>query len=317
MVLAAGGLDMTELYNFIKSVKELDLYGAAHNTCCKDETDTDCSCTAKSTKDQDDLCMFDYCMSWTSLYHKMNLVNDAKNDGTLGLALVPSIGGFMAWMGMNKDFSFPNHVDNFYVKTGQVGMIVSAMLAAIYGAYPVLEASVKTEYYNTSANYIGANFLAYGGNNFVGDLLGLFEVSWVFSFLMLAADIALVPLILAYEMDVSYTKGLTGTEGQSLDFQYLLFAFLIAAGSWFSADAMKNSASRLIGFFDIQNTDGAAVYMDKFSTSEATAWSADGTWLVFDIIHHTVTVIGYFAVATALSVVNQVFVHVALTGEQQ
>lgn len=260
--------------------------------------------------------MFDYCLSWESLYSKLNLANDAKNNDTLGFALVPSIGGFMAWMGMNKDFNFPNHVDNFYVKTGQVGMIFSAFLAAIYGAYPVLEASIKSEYYNSSANYIGANFLSYGGNSFVGDLLGAFEISWVAGYLMLAADIALVPLILAYEMDVSYTRGLLGVEGQTLDFQYLMFAFMIAAGSWFSADAMNKSASRLIGFFDIQNTDGAAVYMANFSTSDAPAFSADGTWLVFDILSHTATVIGYFAVATALSVTDQVFVHMALSGQE-
>ena len=64
MVLAAGGLDMTQLYNFIKSIKELDLYGKAHPKCCKDENDTNCSCTDDADKAQDDLCMFDYCMSW-------------------------------------------------------------------------------------------------------------------------------------------------------------------------------------------------------------------------------------------------------------
>ena len=307
---------MTEIYDFIVKMKELDLYGKAHPKCCKDETDTVCSCSAKTLKDQDDLCMFDYCMSWDSLYHKFNLVNDAKNDGTLGLALVPTIGGFMAWMGMNKDFNFPNHVDNFYVKTGQVGMIFSAFLAAIYGAYPVLEASVKTEYYNSSANYIGANFLAYGGNSFVGDLLGFFEISWVAAYLMLAADIALVPLILAYEMDVTYTKGLTGVEGQTLDFQYLFFGFLVAIGSWLSAEAMKKSAVSLIGFFDIQNTDGAAVYMDKFGTSSAPDHASEGIWLFFDIAHHTITVMAYFAVATALALTNQVFVHMALSGQE-
>lgn len=314
MVLTAGGLDLTQMYNFIKSVKELDLYGAAHPKCCKDANDTTCSCDS-TDKNQDELCMFDYCMSWASLYEKFNLVNDTKNADKLGLALVPSIGGFMAWMGMNKDFSFPNHISNFYVKTGQVGMIAASLFASLYGAYPVIEASVKSEYYNASTNYIGANFLAYGGNSLVGDLLGVFETSWVILYLLLAADIALVPLVLAYEMDVKYTKGLTGVDGQTLDFQYLFFAFLIAMGSWFSANAMQKSAAALIGFFDIQNTDGAAVYMSKFSTSSAPSWSADGTWLVFDLLHHTITVDSYFAVAAALTAVNQIFVHMALTGQ--
>lgn len=222
----------------------------------------------------------------------------------------------MAWMGMNKDFSFPNHIDNFYYRTGQVGMIFSSMFAAIYGAYPIIEASVKSEYYNSAANYIGANFLAYGGNNMVGDLLGLFEILWVGSFLMLAVDIALVPLVLAYEMDVSYTKGLTGVEGQTNDFQYLMFAFLVALGSWLSANAMQKSASRLIGFFDIQNTDGAAVYLDKFGGSSAPSFAADGTWLIVDIIHHTATVEGYFAIAAGLAMFSQIFVHMILTGQE-
>lgn len=46
-----GKVDMTELYNFIVKVKELDLYGAAHPKCCVDENDTVCSCTATTLKD--------------------------------------------------------------------------------------------------------------------------------------------------------------------------------------------------------------------------------------------------------------------------
>ena len=305
---------MTEIYNFIVKLKEIDLYGYAH-PCCDNDPNAECSCDNEDDKAQDDLCMFDYCLSWDSLYSKLHMVDNARRNDQLGQALALSLGGFMGSMGLGKDHLFNNSLKSFYLQTGKIGMITSSFLAASYGAYPVIEAAVKSEYYNSSAAYVGANFLAYGGNSFVGDLLGLFEVGWVIAYLMLAGDLAIVPLVLAREMDDTYVKMADeeGTVKQAVDFQYLFYAFLIAMGSWFSAIAMQKSATRLIGFFDIQDTDGISVYESYFGAG--TRSFDNGLWLTVDILNHTIAVTAYFAIATALSVVSQVFVHCAMTGE--
>lgn len=180
-------------------------------------------------------------------------------------------------------------------------MITSGFLSAIYAGHQTVQAAVKTEYYNSTDAYVGANFLAYGGVSWVGDLLGLFEVTWVIAYLLLSAGIAGLPLEVSMWMNKSTDGSLAGVEAQNQEFHYLMFAFLIAMGGWLSAEALKGSATRLVGFFDIQDSNGVARYETYFSGTSIDTTSVDNaTFLAIDVLHHTLVVGGYYVLAAAL-----------------
>jgi len=297
-------LKLDELFNFIKGIKDLDLYGKAHQKCCDDGTAVgqNCTCTDKyEKKAHNDLCMFDYCMSWADLTEKLNLVNDTYNKDELAPALVASLMGSLLQFARPVSDAFDGRLPLFWRNTAEVVQITSGFLAAIYAGHATVQAAVKTEYYNSSNAYVGANFLAYGGVSWVGDLLGLFEVLWVIAYLVLAAGIGGIPLEVAMMYNKAFDGSLAGVEAQSQEFHFLLFAFLLSAGGWLSAEALKKSAATLIGFFDIQDTEGVARYKSYFSGSNYPDTSVDNaTFLAIDVLHHTLTVGAYYALAVAL-----------------
>lgn len=295
-------LKLDELFTFIKGIKDLDLYGAAHSQCCSNGTavGTDCVCP-ESVKAHDDLCMFDYCMSWDDLTAKMNLVNDTYNKDELAPALVASLFGSMLSFARPTSDAFDGRLPLFYRNTAEVIQITSGFLAAIYAGHATVQAAVKTEYYNSSVGYVGANFLAYGGVSWVGDLLGLFEVTWVIAYLLLAVGIAGIPLEVSLMYNKAFDGSLAGVEAQYQEFHFLLFAFLLSAGGWLSAEALKKSATTLVGFFDIQDSNGLAQYESVFASTTIENTSVDNaTFLAIDVLHHTFTVGAYYAIAAAL-----------------
>jgi hypothetical protein len=295
-------LKLDELLTFIKGIKDLDLYGAAHSKCCSSGTavGADCVCPV-SDKDHNKLCMFDYCMSWADLTEKMNLVNDTYNNDELAPALVATLFGSMLSFARPTSDAFDGRLPLFWRNTAEVIQITSGFLAAIYAGHATVQAAVKTEYYNSAAGYVGANFLAYGGVSWVGDLLGLFEVTWVIAYLLLAAGIGGIPLEVAVMYNKGFDGSLAGVEAQSQEFHYLLFAFLLSAGGWLSAEALKKSATTLVGFFDIQDSNGLARYETVFSGTNIAETSVDNaTFLAIDVLHHTFTVGAYYAIAAAL-----------------
>ena len=295
-------LKLDELFTFIKSMKDLDLYGKAHPKCCTDGSTVseNCNCPAK-IKAHNDLCMFDYCMSWTDLTEKLNLVNDTYNKDELAPALVMSLMGSMLHFARPTSDAFDGRLPLFWRNTAEVVQITSGFLAAIYAGHATVQAAVKTEYYNNTDAYVGANFLAYGGVSWVGDLLGLFEVTWVIAYLLLAAGIGGIPLEVAMMYNKAFDGSMSGVEAQNQEFHFLLFAFLLSAGGWLSAEALKKSATTLVGFFDIQDSNGLAKYKSVFAGSSVENTTVDNaTFLAVDVFHHTVTVGAYYVIAAAL-----------------
>jgi hypothetical protein len=297
-------LKLDELFTFIKGIKDLDLYGAAHKQCCSDGSAVgdNCECPDKvSTKAHNDLCMFDYCMSWTDLTEKLNLVNDTYNKGDLAPVLVASLWGSLLQFARPTSDAFDGRLPLFWRNTAEVIMITSGFLAAIHAGHSTVQAAVKSEYYNSSTGYVGANFLAYGGVSWVGDLLGLFEVSWVIAYLLLAVGIGGLPLEVSLMFNKAYDGALAGVEAQNQEFHFLLFAFLLSAGGWLSAEALKNSAERLVGFFDIQDSEGVKRYETAFSGTNIDTTTVDNaSFLAIDVLHHTLVVGGYYVLAGAL-----------------
>jgi len=293
-------LKLDELFNFIKSLKELDLYGLSHAKCCENGTSVgaNCTCPAEDTAHAD-LCMFDYCLSWADLTMKLNAVNDVYNQDLLAPTLITTLGGALLHFGKPNSAAFDKRLPVFWRNVAEVVQITSGFLAATYAGYATVQAAVKTEYFNASdPTYVGANFLAYGGVSWVGDLLGLFEVTWVILYLVLAAGIAGAGLETAMWYNQNWDDTLTGADAQNQEFHHLMFAFLLSAGSWLSAVALQKSASRLVGFFDIQDTEGVERYKSFFGVSEAKTDNA--TYLFWDVFFHSFAVIFYYLIAVAL-----------------
>lgn len=141
-------------------------------------------------------------------------------------------------------------------------MMAAGGWAAITAAYPTINAAVNAETAN-AGTYIGALFANYGGETWVGDLLGLFELVWVAVYLAIAGDLAWAPIKLAFEFDRAYAasgSGLAGVEQGEADMSYLAFGGIVAFGSWISSYIMKESVTRMITFFDLQNTNDVAEF---------------------------------------------------------
>jgi hypothetical protein len=300
-------VNLTELFDFIKSLKTLDLYGVAHQKCCDDGSAVgeDCNCPDKNElKAHNDLCFFDYCASWTDVTEKLNWFNDTYNNDDLPFVIVTTLAEMIHYAGSPKDCYnlLTNKLPKFWVNSSTVMAIVSGFIAATWTAVETVKVAVKTEYYNSSDGYVGANFLAYGGVSWVGDLLGLFEISWVFIWMLAAMEIAGGALWMAEEYKLKEDKmmAMVAANGQqAMDMQMIFFNFLIAFGGWMGAVHLKSAAERLIGFFDLQNSDGVAVYKARFTGSQEVQVD-NAIFLIVDVLHHTFVADGYATIAFAM-----------------
>jgi hypothetical protein len=86
-----GCLDMTELFDFVKQIKELNLYGKAHGKCCATNADgtavttvgEDCDCPDIEKKAGADMCLWDYCVSWADLATQFSYLDARVENGTM------------------------------------------------------------------------------------------------------------------------------------------------------------------------------------------------------------------------------------------
>jgi hypothetical protein len=90
-------------------------------------------------------------------------------------------------------------------------------------------------------------------------------------------------------------------EAQNQEFHFIMLSLLLSLGTWLSAEAVKNSADRLVGFFDIQDSNGVARYEQFFANTQYSSTTVDNaTFLAMDVLHHTFVVGGYYMIALAL-----------------
>lgn len=152
------------------------------------------------------MCMFDYCISWDDLWMMLMKVDGLMETyDTLAPAITATLGGALLWFGKVHDKNtIDNHLPLFWRNTSEVLMITAGFLSAIYGAYPTIDAAVRSETDNTSSNYVGALFVNYGGETWIGDLLGFSEWIWVALYLALATFIAGVPLYASMKFNKMY-----------------------------------------------------------------------------------------------------------------
>lgn len=133
-------------------------------------------------------------MSWSSLADKMYKVDGLMESfDTLHPAIAAGLGGALAWFGKPGSDALDNRLPLFWRNTSEFLMITAGFLSAIYGSVEVVNQAVRAET-DSSATYVGALFVDYGGESWITDLLGFSEYVWVAIYLALGTFIAGVPL---------------------------------------------------------------------------------------------------------------------------
>jgi hypothetical protein len=237
------------------------------------------------------------------MFTKLTELKTAYTNNDLVPLLIGSGYGLLGWMGMTGGVTFENALPTFWKSTGSWISIVSGIFAAIYAGYATIDSSVKSEYWSASSQYKGANYLGYANNGWMSVSLGAFEVTWVIAFLVLLIEIVLAPFYIGTKMDLFYARkadSLTGADKAQFDWFALGLNMLVAFGGWTAALALKNSTTTLINYFDIQNTDSAALYQAAFPTGQdATIDSSIA--LLTDLSNHSVIVFFYYALGAVIS----------------
>lgn len=184
----------------------------------------------------------------------------------------------------------------FYTTTGGLIAIIAGVLGGIYASYFTIDAAVKIDFTGQTVG-AGTNFLSYGGNTWAGDILGLVEASWVVAYISLAMWIVFSPFSIAWEMDKAY-RTVDAGNANNKSYDYLFTGLVTAIGAWASAEALKVSSKKLIGFFDIQRTDVSDYY--KQQTGKIANWD-NFVPVMTDMIHHGVTLAFYWLLAATIS----------------
>merc|ERR1712048_1415496 len=116
-------------------------------------------------------------------------------------------------------------------------------------------------------------------------------------------------------MDKYYAAKYSGTsDAATFDWVSLGLAFLTAFGGWTSALALKNSTTRLIGYFDITNTDSATLYTQAFGNNSSIDNSIA---LLVDLLNHTGIVSFYYILAAVISNCAYWFAYTTIQAQNQ
>ena len=187
----------------------------------------------------------------------------------------------------------------------------ASILAAIYAGVATIDAAVKSEYWKNGSVYKGANFLTYGGNGWLTWTLGFYEVSWVVAYIILGIEIVCFPFVIAREMDIRYANNYAAIQNANdkaqFDWVSLGIDFLVAFASWTSAKALTMSTVRLIGYFDITDTDATSYYNTYFS-ADSSSWY-NSVALIFDVSNHSIIIAFYYIMAAVIANCAYIFAY--------
>merc|ERR1712167_416801 len=140
-------LDMDDLYNFIVDIKDLDLYGYTHQTCCEtgEYAADGCSCLDSSeiAARRAEYCIFDYCLTWDELDTRIAWMFTEFDNDNLWFDLPVTLLASFAWAGSTSDL-FPGRDATFWTRFGQISMIFTGAIAAYLSGTAAVEASIST-----------------------------------------------------------------------------------------------------------------------------------------------------------------------------
>jgi len=275
---------------FIKNLRDEPLFNG--QTCCADGSVVDAKCNCPAAKDAAKTCIFDTCFDWPEVYGLLNNLKAQWEHNNLAPLLIAGATGLWGFFGSQGEKTLENRIPIFYSTTGGLVGIISGVLAAIWIGTTTINTSVKTSY----TNLPGSTFKTYGGNSFVGDLLGFVEAIYVVAYILMAGMTVSAPIELAFKMDQEFKKA-DAAAITATNYEYLTYGIIIALGSWFGAVAINKSADSLLGFFDRQQTNAGDVASGFNQDPDVTNLNA----ILVDTIHHTLTIIFYYMVAFTIS----------------
>jgi hypothetical protein len=300
---------LEDIRTFIVKIRDEPLFKGSQ--CCTDGSVIGANCSCPAAKDAAKTCIFDTCFDWPEVYTLLNNLQAQWTHNNLAPLLIAGATGLWGFFGSQGQATLANRIPIFYSTTGGLVGIVSGVLAAIWIGKTAIEVSVKQTY--TSATP-GSTFKTYGGNSFVGDLLGFTEALYVVAYIVMAGITVSAPLELAFKMDQEFKKA-DAAAVTATNYEFLTYGIIIALGSWFGAVAINASAESLLGFFDRQQTNAGDIATTSGFNQDEDVTNLNA--ILVDSIHHTLTIIFYYMVAFTISGGSYYYVYKQLVPEDQ
>lgn len=243
-------------------------------------------------------CLLGGCFTWMDWLDVLTWLKTQYANNELAPVLTEIMTMLTVYLGIKgKQGALKDAPPLFWSFMGTIISIVVGSLAGAYAGYKTITYAVKGNYW-ASGGY-GSTFYTYGSkdNGLIGDFLGIFETSWVVMFLLVAIGLALAPYYLAMELENYMNKvNLSGDALQEDSYRHLTNGLLVALASWASAWTLAEAGDRLVGWFDMYNTDseGQVTMADK----EISYTNNDA--VLADVGNHTLVVLFYFLMSLVI-----------------
>lgn len=271
---------MDDLFNFITDIKELDLYGDAHDLDCEGDSDYE-SC--EEPTDDEVYCLFERCLRWPEVDARIDWLFNEFDNEHLWFDLPLSLFFMFAYVGVeNGPDVLPNRDATFWSRVAQVLMIFTGAIAAYRAGVKAIQSSILGETWDDDEHGPGHSFAGYSGNtHLIGDFLGVFETVFSILFLLMSVRLVAGPLYLAYEMD----QNLSLSQDETQDLTNLMLGTIVAMGAFFGGDLLEKGTNDIIDYFN------------EYNTGELETKGENTTAFLFDIVLHSFESLMFLALA--------------------
>ena len=252
----------------------------------------------KKAVDMAQKCLLGGCLTWMDWLDILNWLKTQYANNELAPVLTEIVTSLTIYTGLKgKQGVFQNTPPMFFSILGTMISIIVGSLAGAYAGWKTISYAVKGNYWGN--NGYGSTFYTYGSkdNGLIGDFLGMFETSWVVMFLLVAIGLALAPYYLAMELENYMSKvSLTGDAAAEDAYRHLTNGLLIALSSWASAWTLSEAGDRLVGWFDMYNTDAEG----QVTMADKTLSYTNNDAVLADVGNHTLVVLFYFLMSLTI-----------------
>merc|ERR1719498_1742987 len=251
---------LTDIIDFITKLKTLNFKDAAALCCNK-------------AVDMAQKCLLGGCLTWMDWLDILNWLKTQYANNELAPVLTEIITMVTVYAGLKgKQGVFQNTPPLFWSVMGTMISIIVGSLAGAFAGWKTISYAVKGNYWGN--NGYGSTFYTYGSkdNGLIGDFL-------------------------AMELENYMSKvSLTGDAAAEDAYRHLTNGLLIALSSWASAWTLAEAGDRLVGWFDMYNTDaeGQVTMADKklsYTNNDA---------VLADVGNHTLVVLFYFLMSLTI-----------------
>lgn len=285
---------LTDLLDFMTQLKDFNFQDAASKCCAE---------AVKAVKK----CVLDKCWTWNDYTMILGSLKTAYDANELGPLIIAITGAAEMYVGMNGQTEmWANSLPTFFDAAGAIVMMIIGSLAGGYVGLETINATVKTSFWSYSADVSGyaSSYLIYGGRSVIGGLMGLFSVFWIVMWLVLALALVATPYYLTMYLQKEMKGNSDAGDALNHSYRHLTNGLIVGVTSWGAAIALKESVSRLVGFFDRQ------------PTTLAKAGSTDESALVVDVVNHSIIITFYYLFAWTVAGSGYAYVYYQLNPEE-